>query len=238
MAKAKKRKSSKTAVKKHKTSGSSGGARKERQASRVTKKTRGTAARSSAKDKRAKPPPKPLRSSKPPQATEADRAVAPPLENAPSLPKTEILKQEVELVFRRVNHFDQLRHGTKQWAVALTLGTVVAGLALASPWMVFLAALVPIPLWYLDATYHAHQEGWNKRFWKIQAYLSGRWKGEAGDFPIPDYYASHSVTNPGAHDFLTSPGRNAFTPRMKTFYAPLVIVPIVLAIVTSMKGGS
>jgi hypothetical protein len=234
VAKARKKKSQKKAVKTPKSSGSA----KKRGVKRNARKPKRSSRRSSARvdDLSAKE----MLSAQPEESIVpvSEPAVSPDTQEPPLLHKSEVLEQEIELVFRKINHFDGLRHRTKQVAVVLTVATVAMCLTMAPGWVVVVAALVPVPFWCLDASYHSNQEGWNKRFWKIQAYLNGRWKGDDGEFPIPDYCASHSLSGCGAHDFLTSLERNAFTPRMKMFYLPLVIAPLFLAIVASMMGAN
>jgi hypothetical protein len=43
--------------------------------------------------------------------------------------KIDILKQEIEIISEKVNHFDNLRHQTKQMAITLWLAAVGVGIA-------------------------------------------------------------------------------------------------------------
>lgn len=153
--------------------------------------------------------------------------------------KPDILKQEIELVFEKINHFDNLRHRTKQMAVTLWATAIGAGVSLNSRALIGLAALVPIPFWYFDATYHAYQEGYQTRLRAIRKFLrtehwerpadAQRYEGERNPngFPIPDYYAKGSVCN-AVHDRETSVLRNAFKAKTLIFYPLLFLAAVCL----------
>jgi len=160
--------------------------------------------------------------------------------------KIEILKQEIELVNQKINHFDDLRHRTKQMAVTLWLAAVGVGLTANLQVVLFLAAFVPFPFWIFESIYHAYQEGWSARWWAIQAFIqTGRYtlRGDKdvsleeclnstdfGPFPVPDYYGGHTLPMK-AHRERTSVLHNFFKIKMVLFYLPLMIIALLLALV-------
>ena len=129
-----------------------------------------------------------------------------------------VLEQEINLIAQKINHFDDLRHRTMQLAVTLTIAGVGGAFTIHSRDMLFVAAIVPIPFWYVDARYHAYQEGFTLRWLSIENYLAGRWSGDT--FLIPDYYGSR--THP-EHIRKTSLLRNLFRPRSLATYIGLTV---------------
>ena len=123
--------------------------------------------------------------------------------------RLDILKQEIELVQAKINHFDDLRHRTKQ--LALTLWAASVGLLATTDIDTFLllAAFIPLPFWFMDSTYHRYQEGFTERLRGIRDFLrTGRFlvqrekevslvkslESEDFDgFPIPDFYGNHTI---------------------------------------------
>ncbi len=55
--------------------------------------------------------------------------------------KAEILKQEIDIVQHKINHFDNLRHRTKQMAITLWLAAVGFGISKNAEWIVALGIL-------------------------------------------------------------------------------------------------
>ncbi len=158
--------------------------------------------------------------------------------------RAELLKQEIDLVFQKINHFDGLRYRTKQMAVALWVAIIGVGLAGKIPpsfdfgLLAIFASLVVFPFWHLDARFHAYQEGFNIRRRAIEAFLNCRpiLEGETysvitdeSQFPIPDIYGNHTPWLKDLHRRRTNVWRNAFTKRMLVFYLPLIFVPFLLA---------
>ena len=155
--------------------------------------------------------------------------------NPDDMSKPDILMQELELVMNKVNHFDNLRNRTRQMALVLWVAVFGTGLTLNSVALLVLGIFVPGPLWYIEATYHAYQEGYATRFWAIQRFLTGR-RSEENPFPIPDYYGNRGSISKKRHDKLTSILRNAFKRHMLVFYCPLLVVSFVFAILRSGMG--
>jgi hypothetical protein len=167
--------------------------------------------------------------------------------------KAEALRQEMDLVSQKINHFDDLRHRTKHMAMALWVATVGAGLATRTPALFWLAAVAPIPFWYSDATYHCYQEAFTARSRAIREFLrterftapDGRQTtlqecltGEGFDvLPVPDHYATHTLAA-ADHRLITALRRNAWTPKMVLFYAPLILgaVALIIAAAHGMEG--
>lgn len=145
--------------------------------------------------------------------------------------KPDILKQEITLVMEKINHFDDLRHRTRQMALTLWVVVVGTGLTLNSVTLLLFGVLVPVPLWYIEATYHAYQEGFASRFWAIQAFLNGR-RSEEQPFPIPDYYGNRGSISKEKHKELTSIRHNTFKRKMLIFYVPLLLISVVFAILS------
>ena len=160
--------------------------------------------------------------------------------------KVEILKQEIEILNQKINHFDDLRHRTKQMALTSWLAAVGVGLSARLHAILFLAAFVPLPFWVIESFYHAYQEGWNARFWSIRKFIqTGRYtvqdneqvrleeclsSEDFGAFPVPDYYARNTLSRE-AHRRKTSKLRNFAKRKMVLFYLPLVAIAVVLNLV-------
>lgn len=159
--------------------------------------------------------------------------------------RADILKQEIEYLNHRLDHFDDLRHRTKQLAATLCAAAIGAGLTIATarPLLFLLAAAVPLSFWHRDAAYHAYQEGFHARLRAIRnfirdgsytspagqvATLKGTLDGSAaGIFPLPDYYGNKTLSEE-EHKRITNRWRNATTWNMILFYAPLCLTPLLL----------
>lgn len=152
----------------------------------------------------------------------------------PSSPENERwpLEIELQLVFDKINHFDDLRHRTLQLSIAISVAAVGTGFTVKSSAMLFLAALVPLPFWYQEARYHSHQEGFSLRWIAIERYLSGRWTNER-PFPIPDFYGSRTSS---VHETRTSLRRNVLRPRAVAIYGGSSVVLLCLGVLTSVRG--
>jgi hypothetical protein len=161
--------------------------------------------------------------------------------------KAELLKQEIDLVMQKINHFDNLRHHTKQMAVTLWAAIIGVGLTGKTPLLLILfAVVVPIPFWYLDARYHAYQEGYSLRRSAIEAFLNDRLLSpgissdddtETISSPIPDYYGNDTPLVKKEHKGRTRVARNAFTKRMLIFYLPICVTPIALTLLRLFGFG-
>lgn len=157
--------------------------------------------------------------------------------------KIEILKQEIELVHQKINHFDDLRHRTKQMAVTLWLAAVGVGITAKLQLVLILAAFVPLPFWVFESFYHAYQEGFSARLGAIRTFIQdGRFtvRGQVevsleecldstdfGAFPVPDYYGGRTLPRK-THKERTSVLRNFFKIKMVLFYLPLVVTALLL----------
>ena len=159
--------------------------------------------------------------------------------------KIEILKQEIEIINEKVNHFDNLRHQTKQMAIALSLAAIGAGITARLPQVLILAALVPLPFWALESVYHVYQEGWYARFQSIRTFIRDgqfdvRGKGKVlledcliaanfGEFPVPDFYGNRTLS-PEVHKQKTSVLRNFIKVKMVLFYLPISVASLLFAL--------
>jgi hypothetical protein len=159
--------------------------------------------------------------------------------------KLEILKQEIEIVHEKINHFDNLRHQTRQMAVTLWLAAVGVGLTAKQPLILYLAAFVPLPLWYFESIYHAYQEGYSSRARAVRAFLqTGRYAVQGheevsleecfnapdfGAFPVPDYFGGRTVPKE-EHRKGTSVLRNFVKIKMVLFYLPLVLAALLFVL--------
>jgi len=159
--------------------------------------------------------------------------------------KKDIIKQEIEILQQKVNHFDNLRFRAKQMSITLWLATLGFGLSQNIDWIVLLGIFVPIPFWYLESFYHAYQEGFNGRFWAICIFIrDGRYKvtGEKdvdlatcfsdesfGEFPIPDYYGNKTLEISKRRKNVSQP-RNFFKRKMVIFYLPLSVIALIIAV--------
>lgn len=160
--------------------------------------------------------------------------------------KIEIIKQEIDLVNQKINHFDNLRHGTKQMAITLWLAAMGVGLTAKIEAVILLAAFVPLPFWFFEAIYHAYQEGFASRFWAIRNFIrTGQFMSpdgikvdltensdsiDFGAFPVPDYYGNLTLA-PEAHKKRTNVLRNFLKIKMVLFYLPLCVAALLLVLV-------
>jgi len=160
--------------------------------------------------------------------------------------RLDILKIEIELIQEKVNHFDDLRHRTKQLAVTLWAAAVGAGATTGIDLVLYLAAFIPIPFWFLDSTYHRYQEGHTGRMnairdfirtgkFNVQGELEARLEesiksDDFSSFPVPDFYGKHTLET-AEHKRLTSLPRNLFKGKTLVFYTPLIAIPIAVALI-------
>jgi hypothetical protein len=155
--------------------------------------------------------------------------------------KVDLLKHEIQILSQKINHFDNLRHRTKQMALTLSVAILGVGLKFGVTdvnlrWILLIAIFVPVSFWLLESFYHAYQEGYIKRFWAITIFIrDGKYKvrGEKlvsltewinddsfQSFPMPDYYAFRTISQK-EHEESTSVPRNFLKPKMVVFYAPI-----------------
>ena len=158
--------------------------------------------------------------------------------------KIEILKQEIEIVIQRVNHFDDLRHRTQQMAVTLWLAAIGVAITSKSQALIWLASIVPLPFWYFDASYHRYQEGYISRWRAIKDFIqTGKYnvRGDKvalleesqnginfGEFPVPDYYGGKTLPSK-QHQKETSLFRNLFKNKTWLFYGSLSLIAVLIA---------
>lgn len=143
-----------------------------------------------------------------------------------------LILKEMELVSQKINHFDTLRHNTKQLTITLWLATVGVGFSIISPHLIVLATLIPIPFWYFDATYHAYQEGFNARLRAIQNYLRGEPFEHSQNFPIPDFYGIFTIEK-SKHKAMTSVHKNFWKPKLLLFYGSLIVFSLLAYLITN-----
>jgi hypothetical protein len=161
--------------------------------------------------------------------------------------KADILKQEIDLLARKIDHFDDLRHRTKQMAATLWLAAVGTALTLPSKPLLWLALFIPTPFWYYDAQYNAYQAGFWQRWWAIRQFIrDGTFKVPAGlarlddlfsncsqcVFPVPDFYGNKTFDEADLKK-KTSLIRNAFTKKMLLFYGAFAVAAVVLIVLFS-----
>lgn len=159
--------------------------------------------------------------------------------------KADIIKQEIDLLVKKVNHFDDPRYRTKRMAATLWIAAIGAALTLPSYPLLWLALGVPLPFWYFDACYNGCQAGFERRFWAIRDFIQdGKFKLPNGrkptlddfltagsnEFPVPDYYGNETFDTK-LHEWHTSKIRNAFTLKMVLFYGSLTVVASLLLLV-------
>jgi hypothetical protein len=172
--------------------------------------------------------------------------------------KLDILKQEIDLINTKINHFDDLRHRTKQMAMTLWLAALGVGLTAKLAILLWLAAFVPVLFWYIETVYHAYQEGYILRSSSIRRFIrTGEYEDENGtnvtladcmnddsfgSFPVPDDYGRHTVHKKDQengrhkkvqehqeHRRVTSVSRNLVKRKPMLFYLSLVGAAIILA---------
>lgn len=159
--------------------------------------------------------------------------------------KLETLKQEIDFLSKKVNHFDVLRQRTKQMAITLWLAAVGFALAQDQQYILFISIFVPLPFWVQDSYYHTYQTGFDYRFWAIREFIrDGRYLVEGknlvllseyfdedklGKFPIPDYYGNATIQI-DVWKNNDSALRKFFKLKTVMFYFPLVLCSTFLAI--------
>ncbi len=154
--------------------------------------------------------------------------------------RLELLKQEIDLINQKINHFDILRNRTKQMAITLWIAAVGFSLTKNEHLILNLSIIIPIPFWIQESYYHAYQEGFISRFWAIteflrdgrylvkdneEAFLSKHFENEEGSFPIPDYYGNKTIKD---EEFKKNDSalQNFKKAKMIIFYLPLVLCSV------------
>ncbi len=157
--------------------------------------------------------------------------------------KREILKQEIQIVHEKINHFDSLRHRTKQMAITLWIAAFGFGVSQDTPWVIALSIVIPLPFWYIESIYHANQEGFIGRFWAIRQFIrDGEFEvggkrppvtladcmrdENFGEFPVPDYFPNKTFSEEELRRRI-SVKNNFLKTKMFIFYAPPILVAIV-----------
>lgn len=142
-----------------------------------------------------------------------------------------LLHLEIDLVSKKINHFDVLRLQTKQMAITLWLATIGAALTFYSTPLAILGVYVPLPFWIFDANYHRYQEGFTARLKAIQSHLrQAAYQDKEVIFPIPDFYGTHTLDIEN-HRRLTGFARNFLKPLNVAFYASLILAAATIAVV-------
>lgn len=163
--------------------------------------------------------------------------------------KLDILKQELDIVVNVSNHFDDLKHRTKQMAITLWVAAVGFGLSQNPSLILFLAAFIPFPFWILDSFYSAHQIKFLERFWAIDVFIrDGKYNlqnrsivsladclkdDSFGEFPVPDYYGTKTIEE-NILEKETSIFRSFIEWKLVLFYLPQVVVAL-LAVFLNCK---
>jgi hypothetical protein len=160
--------------------------------------------------------------------------------------KIEILKKEIDVLSQKINHFDDLRHQTKQMAITLLVAAVGLGITSKSPLVLILAALIPFPFWFLDSTHHAYQEGFHARLQAIRNFIRDKEyfvqyaqdkvsladcfaSDDFGIFPVPDFYGDYTFLKKDRKQ-NTNVWNNFKKGKMVLFYLPLSITALLFAI--------
>ncbi|MFW9929228.1 MAG: hypothetical protein ACFFD1_07545 [Candidatus Thorarchaeota archaeon] len=154
--------------------------------------------------------------------------------------KVEILKQELENLDSKINHFDNLRWKSKQIALALWVATIGFGLKEHITYLCLIAMFLPLPFWIFDTFYRLYYRGFFLRFKAIrdflreetflvkgikEAKLNDLLNGKDCDFPIPDHWPSRTVSE----ETLKSETRfitNFINFKQLIFYLPLVLIAL------------
>ena len=157
--------------------------------------------------------------------------------------RIDILKQEIEVINQKINHFDILRLRTKQMAIFLWVAVIGFGLKTDSPsdngLLFFLSIFVPIPFWYLEASFRRYYKGWSERFKAIRLFfIDGEYKIADGtkptlkdfldsdkdsNFPLSDYWAEKTVKDE-VYQNAKSLRRSFFNHKILWVYFPMVLL--------------
>lgn len=125
--------------------------------------------------------------------------------------KLESIWKEIEIINNKINHFDDLRLRTKQLAIVLWVAFMGFSLKNDTNLQILLSLswLLPIPFWYMDASYRKYYKGWEMRFQALRHFIrNGSYKLPNGNiekledlvnspgkskFPIFDYWGHYTI---------------------------------------------
>jgi hypothetical protein len=164
--------------------------------------------------------------------------------------KIDMLKQEIDLINTKINHFDTIRLRLKQIAIVLWTATVGFALKDKVDLLFFISIFLPFPFWFIDTTYRKYYEGWHHRLLAIKEFLSkGKYlvQGEeevsleafingteGGSFPLFDYWAQITIPEK-EHVRITKFARNFFYRTSTLVYLPLVIISLFLGMLSVLN---
>ena len=159
--------------------------------------------------------------------------------------KIDMLKQEIDFINSKIDHFDNLRLKIKQIAIVLWVATVGFGLKEQIKIMFFISAFLPLFFWLIDTIYRSYYEGYHHRLLAIKDFIStGKYtvkgkenvtladfiKGvEEGNFPVFDYWAQLTISE-NKHKEITKFSTNFFYRTSMLVYIPMIGISLILCI--------
>lgn len=164
--------------------------------------------------------------------------------------RTDILKQEVDLISQKINHLDNLRLKTRQMAILLWVAVIGLGLKGEAPsdnnLLFVLASFIPFPFWHAEASFRRYYKEWSLRLKAIRKFIrDGEYeladgtkstlndfldKTKESSFPLFDYWA-HKTVEEVKRKKETSFFRSFFNRRILWIYYPMVLISGLLAII-------
>lgn len=168
--------------------------------------------------------------------------------------RIDILKQEIELINQKMNHFDNMRLKTKQMAIFLWVAVIGFGLksdvSSGNGSLFFLfTAFIPVSFWYLEASFRRYYKGWSERFKAIKEFIrDGKYKIKGGTivtlddflalgkdsiFPLSDYWAKETVEEK-VYQNAKSLRRSLFNHKIIWVYFPMVLISCSYALINLM----
>ena len=152
--------------------------------------------------------------------------------------KIELIKQEMEILDSKINHFDNLRWKSRQIALALWVAAIGFGLKEDKQLLYLIAVFLPFPFWIFDSFYRLYYRGFFLRFKAIRDFLrEGKYlvkgineakledllNGKDSEFPIPDHWPSRTVSKEILRD-QTKFINNFLNYKQLIFYLPLILI--------------
>ena len=169
--------------------------------------------------------------------------------------RVDILKQEIDLINNKINHFDNLRWRAKQMAVLLWTAAVGVGFSQENDWLFLLAAVAPLPFWLFDGSYRRSYVGFAHRFWAIRDFIrderyvvegprevtlqSFLTSEERTEFPVPEYWPDKTVTSVPRPRFTeeTRLRKCLLEWKILLLYSSMVLIAFIAFMAAALAGG-
>ncbi len=159
--------------------------------------------------------------------------------------RIQMLDKEIDLVWGKIIHFDNLRWKTRQVALVLWTAAIGFGIQFDKTGLFFLASFLPIPFWIIETNYRRYYRGMNERMKAIRAFIRDKKycvKGEKDKeaqlddflddskdciFPVFDYWASKTLPTK-VHKKVVSRLRNFFHRTNLLIYLLMILISVAI----------